>query len=110
MSAAVEKLQRSGDSPDLNSFVYATASVPSIRQAFFPLDAQVENKVLAKIQVISSCLYILGMFFLHTNYTLINSISRSYCGKFLLFRIYGKDYLEKRTNYFLMIFKNRCAN
>ncbi len=69
MSAAVEKLQRSGDSPDLNSFVYATASVPSIRQAFFPLDAQVENKVLAKIQVISSCLCILGMFFLHTNYT-----------------------------------------
>lgn len=69
MSAAVEKLQRSGDSPDLNSFVYATASVPSIRQAFFPLDAQVENKVLAKIQVILSCLYILGMCFSYIQIT-----------------------------------------
>lgn len=52
MINAVEKLKRRSDTPDFNSFVYATASVISIRRALFPLDAQVEIKVLAKIQVI----------------------------------------------------------
>jgi hypothetical protein len=50
-AAVVQKMQRGGETPDFNSFVYATASVTSIRQAFFPLDSQVEVKVLAKIQV-----------------------------------------------------------
>ncbi len=62
MSAVIDKLQRSGDIPDLNSFVYSTASVPSIRQALFPLDAQVEIKVLSKIQVISFCEHVFGTF------------------------------------------------
>jgi hypothetical protein len=48
-------MSREGDCPDFNSFIYATASVVTIRQAYFPIDAQVEFKVLAKIQVLSSC-------------------------------------------------------
>ena len=55
MTAAIENINRGGDSLDFHSFIYATASVASIRRALFPLDAQVELKVLAKIQVISSC-------------------------------------------------------
>jgi hypothetical protein len=55
VTAVVENLSRGGENLDFNSFVYATASVASIRRAFFPLDAQVEFKVLAKIQVTYSC-------------------------------------------------------
>ncbi len=44
-------MRRESHGPDFNAFMYATASVLPIRRALFPLDAQVEIKVLAKIQV-----------------------------------------------------------
>jgi uncharacterized membrane protein len=51
VAAVIQKMRREGSGPDFNTFMYSTASILTIRRALFPLDAQVEIKVLAKIQV-----------------------------------------------------------
>lgn len=51
VAAVIQKMRPEGSGPDFNMFMYSTASILPIRRALFPLDAQVEIKVLAKIQV-----------------------------------------------------------
>ncbi len=51
VAAVIQKMHREGSGPDFNTFIVSTASILAIRKALFPLDAQVEIKVLAKIQV-----------------------------------------------------------
>ena len=61
-------MRREGSGPDFNTFMYSTASILTIRRALFPLDAQVEIKVLAKIQVFFILMLRHGGFFTYNRH------------------------------------------